>query len=44
MFYYKTPWCHQDFKSENLLFSNLYSVHAAGALDLSLEVMLSPPK
>ena len=44
MFYYKIPWFCQDFKSENLWFLNLYSVHAARILDLSLEIMLSPPK
>ena len=27
-------WFYQDFKSENLCFSNLYSVHAARTLDL----------
>ena len=32
------------FKNENLCFLNLYSVHAAGILDLSLEIMLSPLK
>ena len=44
MFYYKIPWFYQDFKSENLRFLNLHSVHAAKIRDLSLEVMLSPPK
>ena len=44
MFYYVIPWFYQDFKSENLCFLNLYSVHAARILDLSLEIMLSPPK
>ena len=39
MFYYEIPWFYQDFKSENL-----YLVYAASKLDLSLEVMLSPPK
>ena len=29
MFYYKIPWFYQDFKSENLYFLNLYSVHLA---------------
>ena len=38
------PWFNQDFKSENLYFLNFYSVHGAGILDLSLEVMLSPLK
>ena len=36
--YYKIPWFYQDFNSENLSFLNLYSVHAARILDLSLEV------
>ena len=44
MFYYEIPWFYQDFKSENLSFLNLYSVHAVRILDLSLEIMLSPPK
>ena len=44
MFYYEIPWFYQDFKNENLRFLNLYSVHAARILDLSLELMLSPPK
>ena len=44
MFYYEIPWFHQDFNGENLRFLNLYSVHAARILDLSLEIMLSPPK
>ena len=44
MFYCKIPWFYQDFKSENLYFLNLYSVHTARILDLSLEIMLSPPK
>ena len=34
----------QVFKNENLCFLNLHSVHAARMLDLSLEIMLSPPK
>ena len=29
MFYYEIPYFNQDFKSENLSFLNLYSVHAA---------------
>ena len=37
MFYYEIPWFYQDFKSENLCFLNLYSVHAAGILDLPNE-------
>ena len=37
------PWFYQDFKSENLCFLNLFSVHAARILGLSLE-MLSPLK
>ena len=44
MFHYETPWFYQDFKSENLCFLNLYSFHAARILDLSLDVILSPPK
>ena len=28
MFYYEIPWFYQDFKSENLCFLYLYSVHA----------------
>ena len=44
MFYYEIPWFYQDFKSENLCSSNLYSVHAARILNLSLEVILNPPK
>ena len=39
MFYYEIPWFYQDFKSENLC-----SVHAGRILDLSLEIMFSPPK
>ena len=34
----------QDFKSESVCFLYLYSVQAAGILDLSLEIKLSPPK
>ena len=44
MFYYKTLWFYQDFKSENLCFLNMYSVHRVKILDLSLDIMLSPPK
>ena len=44
MFYYKIQWFYQDFKSENLYFSNLYSVHGARIPGLSPENMLSPPK
>ena len=44
MFYYEIQWFYQDVKNENLCFLNLYSVHAVRILDLSLEVMLSPPK
>ena len=43
-FYYKIPWFYQDFKSENLCYLNLYSVHAARLLNLTLGVMLCPPK
>ena len=38
MFYYETNRFYLDFKGENLL-----SVHAARILDLSLDIMLSPP-
>ena len=34
----------QDFKNENLGFLNLYSVHTAVILDLSLDIMLSLSK
>ena len=44
MFYYKIQWFYQDFKSENLYFSNLYSVHVARIPGLLPENMLSPPK
>ena len=44
MFYHEILWFYQDFKSEKLCFLNLYLVHAAKILDLSLEVMLSPAK
>ena len=44
MLYHEIRWFYQDFKSENLCFLNLFSVHAERILDLSLEVMLSPPK
>ena len=43
MFYYEISWSYQDFKSENLCFLNLHSFHAR-ILDLTPEVMLSPPK
>ena len=43
MFYYEIPWFYQDFKSKNLCFLNLCSVHATRILSLSLEVTLSPP-
>ena len=43
MFYYEIPWFYQDFKSKNLCFLNLRSVHATRILSLSLEVTLSPP-
>ena len=32
------------FKSENLFFLNLYSVHGARILDLSLKIIISTPK
>ena len=45
MFYYEILWFYQDFNSENLwFFRYVYLVHAARVLELSLEVMLSPPK
>ena len=44
MFYYKIPWFYQDFRNKNPCFFNLYSVHAARTLDLSIEITLSPPK
>ena len=44
MFYYEIPWFYQDFKNENLCFLNQYLVPAARILDLSLAIMLSPPK
>ena len=44
MFYYEIPGFYEVFKSENLRFLNLYSVHAARILDLSLKIMLNPLK
>ena len=44
MFYYEIPGFYEVFKSENLRLLNLYSVHAARILDLSLKIMLNPPK
>ena len=44
IFYSEIWWFYQDFKNENLCFLNLYSVHTAKIQDLSLEIMLSPPK
>ena len=44
MFYNKIPWFKQHFKNTNPCFLNLYSVHAARILDLTLLIMLSPPK
>ena len=44
MFYYEIQWFYQDFKSENLCFLDLYSVHTARMLDLLLEILLGPPK
>ena len=41
---YEIPWFSQDFKSENLCFLNIYSVHAGARMDLPLEIVLSPPK
>ena len=37
MFYYEIPWFNKILKGENLCSLNLYSVHAARILDLSLE-------
>ena len=42
MLYYKIRWFHQDFKSENLCFLILYSVHAARILDLLLACYVLP--
>ena len=36
MFFEEIQWFCQDFKSENLYFLNVYFVHAARILDLSL--------
>ena len=44
MFYFEIPWFYQDLKRENLRFLNLYSIHGGRILDLSLEIMLSPPR
>ena len=44
MFYYEISRFYKDFKGENLCFLNLYLFHVGRILDLSLEVMLSPPK
>ena len=44
IFDYVIPWFYQDFKSENLCFLNMNSVHAEGILDLSPEINLSCPK
>ena len=44
IFDYEIPWFYQDFKSENLCFLNMNSVHAEGILDLSPEINLSCPK
>ena len=44
MFYYDISWFYQDFKSGNLCFLNLFSAQTAKILDLSLEIMLPPPK
>ena len=37
VFYHEMPWFYQDLKSKNLYFLNLYSVHAARILHLSLD-------
>ena len=44
MFYYEILWFYQDFKTENLCFLNMHSVHAARILDLPLEIVLIPTK
>ena len=44
MFYYEISRFYKDFKSENPCFLNLYLFHVETILDLSLEVMLNPPK
>ena len=44
MFYFEIPWFEQDFKSEDLYFSNLCSVHTARILNTSLEIVSCPPK
>ena len=44
MFYFEIPWFYHDLKSENLRFLNPYSIHGGRILDLSLEIMLSPPR
>ena len=44
MFYYEIRGFNKIFKYEKLCLLNLYSVHAVGILDLSLEIMVSPPK
>ena len=44
MFYYEILWFYQDFNSKICGFFDMYLVHAARILELSLEVMLSPPK
>ena len=36
MFFEEIQWFYQDFKNENLYFLNVYFVHAARILDLSL--------
>ena len=41
---YVIPWFTKILKVKTCVFLNLYSVHAARILDLSLEIMLSPPK
>ena len=44
MIYLEISWFYQDFKSENLCYLNMYLIHAARILGLSLKIMLSPPK
>ena len=44
MFYYEVSWFYQNFNGKNLCFLNLYLINAAKIQDLSLEIMLSPPK
>ena len=42
--YYEIQWFYQDFISGNLYFLIMCSVHTARILDLSLDIILCPPK